>query len=357
MFPTKYCALAFIGMSLLVTVFPAHAVMQPPCPDDYGYHYSLALNPVNWGETPIPADPITFHIFKPLLDCSDCCPNSYAYAKDKNHAFYEGRIIPNADPSTFEPIAKGYGDLNNYAKDKKNVYWRGKPLTGADAASFVVDKRGLFAHDKAHAYYHDAAHPVETYKQNEFITVIGDSVFAGDKKIEGADAVSFEIMGKGYGRDKNAVYSNGRKLPQLDPTTFRFINDYFVADKSGVYSPMVGRHDYTISGLPAFDTEALTLVTPDPNHKVRTIDKTNDVDLYKFCALSGPHPTCCTCVRDDETLYAILAPEDKRAALSEPMSLFYNLEALPLEEIRIEDNLLKFRDRAYTYKMRKEQAK
>lgn len=59
----------------------------------------------------------------------------YEYTRDKNHIYYEGKVLPNADLATFQIIKWGYG------KDKKNVYFLETIVEGADPETFIYDEK------------------------------------------------------------------------------------------------------------------------------------------------------------------------------------------------------------------------
>lgn len=62
--------------------------------------------------------------------------DTYAYAKDSNHAYYQDKLIPDADTKTFQYLG---GDLSTaYAKDDRRVYLNGQIIDGADPVTFVV---------------------------------------------------------------------------------------------------------------------------------------------------------------------------------------------------------------------------
>jgi hypothetical protein len=52
------------------------------------------------------------------------------YTKDKNHVWFENKIMEHADPATFEFISP------EYTKDKNHVYYEGKLVEGADPGTF-----------------------------------------------------------------------------------------------------------------------------------------------------------------------------------------------------------------------------
>ena len=72
-----------------------------------------------------------------------------SYAKDKNRAYYMGKVMNNVDPKTLdletleffssEKIYISFGTItvnNSYAKDKNNVYYKGEIIINADAKTF-----------------------------------------------------------------------------------------------------------------------------------------------------------------------------------------------------------------------------
>ena len=71
---------------------------------------------------------------------------SMTVAKDKNHVYYFGRILPLADPLTFEALGKSI-----YNRDKNHVWCGDSLMTDADASTFVVDDIDR-AHDKNGAF-------------------------------------------------------------------------------------------------------------------------------------------------------------------------------------------------------------
>ncbi|WP_180336319.1 DKNYY domain-containing protein [Pontibacter ramchanderi] len=57
------------------------------------------------------------------------------YGKDRNHVFFEGRIIPKADPKSFQIIqSKGY---STYSKDKTNVFLDDAKVVFANPEKFI----------------------------------------------------------------------------------------------------------------------------------------------------------------------------------------------------------------------------
>ncbi len=125
------------------------------------------------------------------------------YGKDAKRAFYQGKIIPDADPASFA-LVPGRGANRNapYARDARRVYLEGAPLAGADPASFQPDpRRAGLARDRRQVY-------------------LGRSV------IRGADPASYEPLGGDapIGRDRRGYYFGPDPVKVLDPASFEVID-------------------------------------------------------------------------------------------------------------------------------------
>ena len=126
------------------------------------------------------------------------------------------------DKETFKYL----GD--NYSKDDKAVYYHLqneiKKIEEADSQTFKVlgDNDG-YAKDANNVYYHGI----------KLIPVYYGKILDGE-----VDVISFENLGKRYGRDKNHVYFiNQSVVMDADPETFEFISPYaeYARDKNNVY--------------------------------------------------------------------------------------------------------------------------
>ena len=62
---------------------------------------------------------------------------SYSAAIDKDHVFYYGKILPLADPKTYDAEWKWV-----YSRDKSHIWYCGELLKDVDYDSFEVDKEG-----------------------------------------------------------------------------------------------------------------------------------------------------------------------------------------------------------------------
>ena len=63
-------------------------------------------------------------------------------AKDKRHVYYFGRVLPLADPATFEILGQSV-----YSRDKAHIWCCDELLEDADVETFTVDDLNI-AHDK-----------------------------------------------------------------------------------------------------------------------------------------------------------------------------------------------------------------
>ncbi|KAA1242780.1 DKNYY domain-containing protein [Aquimarina sp. RZ0] len=78
------------------------------------------------------------------------------YATDKNYAYFQGKIIPNADVKTFYLIESD-APYQTYAIDKNKVYYSGKKLKDADPTTFKLNT------NKTSSNYYDAKDKNYTY--------------------------------------------------------------------------------------------------------------------------------------------------------------------------------------------------
>jgi hypothetical protein len=99
------------------------------------------------------------------------------YSTDGQEVFYDTRVVPEADPATFEFIGG-----RSWVKDKSRVFFQAEIVPGPDpATSRVVGD--LLADASA-----------------VFLDICG-------KVVEGLDAATVEHLGYSYYRDKSRVYS------------------------------------------------------------------------------------------------------------------------------------------------------
>ena len=161
------------------------------------------------------------------------------YAKDKNTVYYNGKLLDQAKPSTFEVI--GYG----YAKDQIRVYHYKGEIIGADPESFQVLQHIFvgYAKDNISAFFDGekivGADPETIEYLSEWYAKDENFVYTNGYKIEGADPSSFMIIDTFFSKDKNTVYAHfdgkRRKIPDFDPASFEVVNSRYLKDKDNVY--------------------------------------------------------------------------------------------------------------------------
>ncbi len=132
-----------------------------------------------------------------------------AYAKDKQHVYFAGKVIKNADPVSFEFLEKPY-----YTRDKDNVYLSGSYFC-SDAKNFTFLGK----------YY--------CRNSQEVFRPIG----TGDLVSE--DAAHFKILkeeaGYDYAIDSKFAYINGIKIKEANPSTFSVLGGGFTKDNAHVF--------------------------------------------------------------------------------------------------------------------------
>lgn len=133
-------------------------------------------------------------------------PDSYLYnkisgiyAKDKNHVYLMGKIIPNADPKTFTALTVNYDESPpNFGKDKQHVYLGLEIVPDLDAETFEM--LGLFfSKDKNGLYYKTIALKYEgdlksTQIRNIHFLFDDTYVYFNGHRINGSDGKSFSYL-------------------------------------------------------------------------------------------------------------------------------------------------------------------
>lgn len=137
-----------------------------------------------------------------------------------------------ADPKTFVVVSEFYG------KDNKFAFNAEKRINGADGKSFELIGRGPYAKDKKDFYYDTVAlkTDIKTFK-------IFDKNWARDKNhyyINGwtcpiADYKTFIALDFMYAKDKYKVYCTDTTVTNADPATFKVNNDGSGEDKYAKY--------------------------------------------------------------------------------------------------------------------------
>ena len=155
------------------------------------------------------------------------------YAKDKNHVYYNGTIMQNADAKTFERLD------SFHAKDRQHIFYSQYVLS-EDPNHFRFLGSG-YSRDRKHIYSGD--YPIsdspDTFERFEGFARDEHGIIIGIHRLENADSKSFQYVGSDYYRDKNHVFliESDRKcvISEADAATFKVISQYYTKDKNKVF--------------------------------------------------------------------------------------------------------------------------
>ena len=104
------------------------------------------------------------------------------------------------------------GDKVYWINNRSNEGWRiiKRELEGVDVNTFEIDDCGYFATDRSFVYFQD-------------------------KRIEGADAETFEFVEDGFGKDKDHGIYRGSLIVSSDAETFAVIGRGYARDSNDIY--------------------------------------------------------------------------------------------------------------------------
>jgi hypothetical protein len=218
-----------------------------------------------------------------LFSCSDGKPGmlsktGYHVSDDKVYYFGgfssgSAKELAGADAKSFKSLDEQGFPEGTYAKDKQHVYFDGKVVTEANASAFVRLKK-YFSRDQHHIFYlnqivsEDPDHfefiddDVQKDRNHvywfdkiisddpasfEFIIKSGgwsyykdsSGILANYTRIPGADAGSFKVLEHGYSQDKLKVYlmenTHLEEVTNADPASFKVLNAFYTSDSQRVY--------------------------------------------------------------------------------------------------------------------------
>ena len=131
---------------------------------------------------------------------------SFNLARDKNHAWYYGKILPGVDAASLQIVNSGF-----VWKDDHHVWYQHKKIAGADPVTFKHLEQ---------AFYRDA-----------------ENVYWSSKPLEGADPKTFRTFGddSAFGADNQTVWRGGKIVVGVDAATFAPVHQSVYKDKHGVY--------------------------------------------------------------------------------------------------------------------------
>jgi hypothetical protein len=152
------------------------------------------------------------------------------YAKDKNHAYLDGIVIPESDGASFRILE------TPYAVDNSHVFIGGQLLSDSPQTFKIVAKLEKFTFSADGKKVFAGSVPflpqtvdAATFEQIEKSNYFRDKahVYTAEKKIDGADPQTFEILPGNkdvYAQDKSSVFFNGEKVEGCDVATHKIID-------------------------------------------------------------------------------------------------------------------------------------
>ena len=206
------------------------------------------------------------------------------YAKDKNNVYYEENVLNEADPKSFKLLTKiSYG----LSKDKNNLYFWENKVNNTDVKTLEImtDEFSIYLKDKNGVYI--------LFSYNGGLPVDLDNVIMSPKILKNVDKQTFQLIGGGYSKDKNSVYSGSRSLgfwkdgKIKDPETFEFLSEKIE------YSSFYGKDKYNVYYIEIIQSDCLGTDASISYeiHKIEGINK----DKVKFLNKKF--------IKDDKNIY------------------------------------------------------
>lgn len=151
---------------------------------------------------------------------------SYRLDRFRNEVYYEGRLVPDADFSSFEDL--GFG----YAKDRNHVYRFGEILEYVDPSTFRVDRR--FAWNGGSLQRPGRPGQSGGGRGHDYFKTDFDVYYDG-MKLEGVHVFSFAVLGEGYAKDSFNVYWEGAVVDGAVSSSFTSLGWGYAKDAFNVY--------------------------------------------------------------------------------------------------------------------------
>ena len=120
-----------------------------------------------------------------------------------------------------------------YSKGTFDVYYGDRKIDGANGHSFEVLRYG-YAKDTWNAYY--LGQKIANARGNSFVVLAPNyakdtwNIYYRHQVIPGANSSSFKVLGLGYAKDHWNVYYRGRKIEGANPSTFKVDNNGYGSD-------------------------------------------------------------------------------------------------------------------------------
>jgi hypothetical protein len=160
----------------------------------------------------------------------------HSYVKDDKSVYLCSRWVRGADPATFESTGLRQGrDANAiYNGEERIQVATPKKVALLKHGYFIDNKKVYFNSFQGHKVLPDA--DPETFEQiNHLYSRDANHVYYHWSKLEDADPKTFVELGN-YAKDDNHVYINVELLPDIDAKSFRVLSGfYFIADDSVYY--------------------------------------------------------------------------------------------------------------------------
>lgn len=190
----------------------------------------------------------------------DFC-DSYLCATDGSSVFKEGKVVKDVNLSTLTSFHSC-----QYAKDENQVYYGGAVIEGADVNTFSVygEDRYCYAYDIQHVYYKGELVP--------------DSIPSVLQKIRPDDPFSPETDGK-------HIYFNGKQL-DIDVNNFQYLGKSVIKDDISVYQgekKIEGADAATFELIPVSMPQALNVCAKDKNHSYFD----GEIRMHPICTGEG----------------------------------------------------------------------
>ena len=152
------------------------------------------------------ADPTSFHLIA----------SDGTYAADKEHVYWFGVVIPQADPETFRILSAPYA-VDNTRAFAGIVPFEVQALeqfevirVGGFNLPVVNRSKGMVVKDPKEAY-------VSGWCRD------GTAYYWGWSELEDADYESFQILNALHGKDSKSVYFRGRPIQGADAKSFNVV--------------------------------------------------------------------------------------------------------------------------------------
>jgi hypothetical protein len=161
-----------------------------------------------------------------------------SYGKDKQHVYFEGKLVGKANASSFVRLRK------YFSRDQDHVFYLNQVLSDdPDHFEFIDDN---VHKDRRHVYWSDkiiSDDPAsfQLVGQSEGLSYYKDQlgILANDTRIPNADIESFKPLAHGYSMDKYKVYlmesTRLQEVANVDPSSFKVLTAFYTADSQRIF--------------------------------------------------------------------------------------------------------------------------